>query len=164
VVCHLHETLVSDNLFEKGIGYAVFSRKLVTGEIAVGVFRLDVFCLGVRTAYANVLDEATYQERIGRTHEQAPLVSIHPTCCRKLVTQCVDFAQNLGFAPHKEYFLARIIFGDVDPHVCPQRFTFGRNGRPTFIPRAEDDADRCRKILTMLKTICGPDGFDYIRE
>ncbi|WP_069857682.1 hypothetical protein [Desulfoplanes formicivorans] len=164
VVCDLHETLVSSNLFEKGIGYAIFSRKLITGEIAAGVFRLDVFCLGVRTAYANVMDEATYQERIRKTNEQAPLETIHPACCCKLVDQCVHFALNLGFGPHKEYDLARIIFGDVDPGVCPRRFTFGRNGRPTFIPRAEDDADRCQKILNLLKSICGPDGFDYIRE
>ena len=164
VVCTIHETLVSDNLFDKGIGYAIISRKLVSGEIAAGVFRLDVFCLGVRRAFANVMDEATYKKRISRTDREAKLVSIHPACCAKLVGQCVDFALDLGFAPHKEYDLTRAIFGDVDPAVCPKRFTFGRNGRPAFIPQAGDDPDRCRKILDLLKNVCGVDGFDYMRD
>ncbi len=164
VVCDVHETLVSENLFEKGIGYAIFSRKLHSGEIAVGVFRLDVFCLGIRRAYANILTRDVYEERIQKTSQEARLVHLHPACCHKLIAQCAEFALDLGFAPHREYGLTTSIFGNTDPTVCPKEFTFGKNGRPTFIPQADDDPARCRKILDLLKTMCGPDGFDYIRE
>ncbi len=164
VVYKVHETLVSHNLFDQGIGYAVFSRKLGSGEIAVGVFRLDVFCLGVRRAYANVLDKDIYEERIRKTSKQAELVAIHPACCCKLVEQCVEFSLNLGLAPHKDYDLTRTIFGDVDPRVCPKGFTFGRNGRPVFIPQAGDDPAMCRKIAALLKAVCGPDGYDESRD
>ncbi|MDD4650116.1 MAG: hypothetical protein PHO79_08925 [Desulfoplanes sp.] len=164
IVSGVHESLVSEDLFEKGIGYVIMSRKLITGEIAAGVFRVDVFCLGVRKAYANILEESVYNERIQKTGRQSPLVSIHPACCRKLVEQVTDFALSLGFAPQREYEIAGKIFGNLDAGICPKKFEFGKNGRPTFIPRPEDTPDRRKRILELLQSICGPQGFDYIKK
>ena len=164
IVSGVHEALVSENLFETGIGYVILSRKLVTGEIAAGVFRVDVFCLGVRTAYAGILEKSAYEKKIKQSGISSPLISIHPACCRKLVEQTVDFAASLGFAPHREYGVACKIFGNLDAGVCPKKFKFGKNGRPTFIPRNEDNPVRRQKILELLTTICGPKGFDYIKE
>lgn len=164
VVSGVHESLVSEDLFERGVGYVIMSRKLVTGEIAAGVFRVDVFCLGVRKAYTNIMEEQVYKERIRKSGMESPLVSIHPACCRKLVEQAIDFALSLGFAPHKEYEIAAKIFGNLDAGVCPKKFEFGKNGRPTFIPAPEDSPDRRRKVLELLQSICGPKGFDYIKK
>lgn len=164
IVSEVHESLVSKDLFEKGVGYVIMSRKLVTGEIAAGVFWVDVFCLGVRKAYANIMEESVYNERIQKSGRQSPLVSIHPVCCRKLVEQATDFALSLGFTPHKEYEIAGKIFGDLDAGICPKKFEFGKNGRPTFIPTPEDSPDRRKRILALLQSICGANGFDYIKK
>ncbi len=164
IVSGVHESLMSEHLFETGIGYAILSRKLVTEEIAVGVFRMDVFCLGVRTAYAGILEPSAYEEKIRRSGAASRLTSIHPACCRKLVEQAVDFGARLGFAPHPAYEVAGKIFGTLDAGVCPRKFTFGKNGRPTFIPRPEDGPERRLKILESLQSTCGADGFDYIKE
>jgi len=117
----LHEALVPTGLFEKGMGNLVFSRALPNGRIAMAAFLLDTYCLGVKNAFAAIVDRVEYGRKLSlRSGER--LRPVEAPCLRKLVEGGVAYALDLGFSPHPDYALASQIFGDVRSADCPTRF------------------------------------------
>lgn len=156
----IHACLVSDSLFDIGIGNVIVSRRMPNGLIGAAFFLMDVFCLGVKDAFYDVLSLVEYDYRVsGLQHET--FKAIHPTCARKLVEEAEAYARDLGFNPHPEYQRARQIFGDLDATACPTHYVFGRDGKPFFMSGPYDTPVKCRRIIDTLTRRCGPEGFHF---
>ncbi len=158
----IHECLVPEALFELGIGNIVFSRSLPSGEIGTAVFLLDVFCLGAKDAFFAILSPDEYETAISRFEDRATLRPVLPSYARKLIEGAVQYAEALGLRPHRDYHVAKGIFGDADPATCSQDFEYGRQGKPFYVSGPSDTPARSRRILAMLERACGPDGFDFL--
>jgi hypothetical protein len=156
----IHECLVPESLFDIGIGNVIVSRKLPNGFIGAAFFLVDVFCLGIKDAFYDVLSPAEYDYRVsGLEHET--FRAIHPTCARKLVEGAEAYALDLGFNPHPDYQRTRQIFGDLDATACPTHYVFGKDGKPFFMSGPYDTPARCRHIIDTLTRRCGPEGFHF---
>ncbi len=158
----IHECLVSRDLFEVGMGPVFLSRKMPDGEIALGSFLLDVYCLGVKNAIFTVASEDSYREMVEGGPNQGNTETIHPACARKLVEESAAYADSLGLKPHKDYAAARKIFGDLDPDACPRTFEFGKDGKPFYIAGPGDTPARVRKIVNHLTKKVGKDNFHFM--
>ncbi|MBF0459552.1 MAG: hypothetical protein HQK99_16800 [Nitrospirae bacterium] len=88
-------------------------------------------------------------------------VDIHPACAVKLIEDAVAYAKGLGFSPHKDYGIARKIFGDIDPKDCSTEYTFGKDGKPYFIAGPNDTQAKCKKIMETLTQSFGSGGFHF---
>lgn len=158
----IHECLVPQGLFATGLGTVIITRKITEEEVVVGGFLLDVFCLGVKTCFLRTLQMYEYESTIANIHQQENFAHAEPALARTLVEQCIEYAKNLGFKPHADYDdTVKYIFGDIDPKECPEVFTFGLQGKPTFIPGPNDAPKRCERIVKTLEEKCGPDGYRY---
>ncbi|MCP4702952.1 MAG: hypothetical protein GY862_39735 [Gammaproteobacteria bacterium] len=158
----IHQCLVPVELFEKGIGDIVISKKMPDGDIAVSRFLLDVFCLGVKNAFFVVITQEEFNSQMEMLDEHQPLENIHPTCVRKLIENCVDYADALGFHPHPDYKIAKEIFGDIEAGACPQKYEFGKDGMPWYISGPHETPEKSQSIINRLRKKCGEDGFHYI--
>jgi hypothetical protein len=158
----IHEALVPAKLFELGMGNLVFSRLLPDGRIAMSVFLLDVFCLGVKNAFAAVVTKAEYALRRNNWSTAESFQPMDPACFRKLVEGGVAYAQDLGFSPHADYAVASQIFGDVASADCSTRFEYGREGKPFYISSPHETATQVEDILDQLERRLGPDNFHYL--
>jgi hypothetical protein len=156
----IHECLVPDSLFDIGIGNVIVSRRMPNGFIGAAFFLVDVFCLGVKDAFYDVLSPAEYDHRVSGL-QQETFRAIQPACARKLVEGAETYARDLGFPPHPGYQRARQIFGDLDATACPTRYVFGRDGKPFFMSGPYDTPARSRSIIDTLTQRCGPEGFHY---
>jgi hypothetical protein len=157
----LHECLTPKHLFELGIGNVVVSRRM-GNQIAAGVFLVDVYCLGVKDAFFTIISPEKYQATLRGFSHHEELVNIDPSCARKLVEGAVEYAQDLGFTPHRDYQQAKQIFGDIDSNACPTSFEYGKDNKPLFVSGPNDTPARCQQILDTLTKRCGPDGFHYV--
>jgi hypothetical protein len=158
----IHESLVPAQLFEKGIGNLVFSRLLPDGRIAMGAFLLDTFCLGVKNAFVAIVSRAEYALRRSRWTTAETLQPIAPACFRNLVEGGVAYAKDLGFSPHEDYAVARLIFGDVQATDCSQRFEYGREGKPFYVSGPHETPDQVQAIIDQLDRRVGKDNFYYL--
>jgi hypothetical protein len=153
---------IPDVLETEGIASVLFSRELPNGMVAVAVFLVDRYCLGVKDALANVLTRSAYEGQFVREmRSQFPARDVSPACVRKLVEAAVAYAGNLGFAPHPDYHKAKMLFGAVDAGDCAEEFEFGKDGKPFFVAGPHDSLARCRQIVSILNHKCGPGGFEY---
>lgn len=158
----IHECLVPERLFEVGIGNVIVSRKLPSGDIGVSFFLLDVYCLGVKDAFFQIMSEIEYLRKLLTLGDHEKFGRVDPSCARKLVENAEAYAKQIGFDPHPDYRLARRIFGDVDAGACLTGFQFGKDGKPFFVSGPKDTPARCRKIMHTLLKRFGPEGFHYL--
>lgn len=143
---------MSADLWEQGIGSVLISRAINSSEVALSVFLVDVWCLGVKDAFHRVLSRGEYEFEFLKDYDHRyESIDLPPTDARALVEGSVEFAQQFGLSPHSDYRQASRIFGDIDPEEYDRDFEFGHNGRPFFVQGPYDDPARCRVIEAKLR-------------
>lgn len=129
----------------------------------VGVFVVDVSCLGVKKAVYESCPVANYRERIrGHYESRFAMEPLAPACARRLVEESMAYAQALGFPPHPETARALRAFEGVEARECTWSFTFGRNGKPFYVQGPQESPLQARQILRQLERRCGPGNYDYL--
>lgn len=157
------EAYHSTSLFELGMGQVTVARFKANGDVEVGVFLLDVFCLGVKNAFFTLLTTWEYDsEFLDQVFEKEGRTALSPACGRKLVEDAVAYAAHLGFSPHPDYRQAARVFGGINPRECDRTFTFGRDGKPLYIRGPHDPLHRVQAILDQLQRRCGEGGYHFV--
>lgn len=155
----IHSCLVNDALFEIGNGNLVLVRRATDGRMAMAVFMLDVYCVGVKDVFLR-LDDAREIERVTAVlGDVQPLIEIDPGRARKLLRDLVSWSRSIGLPPHPDYAGAELLFGDVPADVCAESFSFGMNGKPLLIRGPTDTPARIRQRIDALRRKLGDDGF-----
>lgn len=157
----VHQSYMPGNLFEIGLGSVIISRRMGS-QFALGVFLVDTGCLGVKNAFLNVVSAAEYEGLLNRLLERESLVPVKPECACKLIEGAVEYAADLGFAPHRDYQSTRAIFGAIDTGLCDTTFQFGQHGEPFYCSGPSESPAKRQQILDILTKRCGPDGFHFL--
>ena len=158
----IHECWISTDIFEQGMGHAVISKRLPDGQIAFSSFLVDAYCLGVKDCFFIIKTEFEFNDFKSKSEARFEIENIHQTCLRKLVEGAVEYANSLGFRPHKEYKASKLIFGDIDPTLCPRAFEYGKDGQPFYIAGPNDSQSRQDTIMRQLQKSHGDDGYHYM--
>ncbi len=160
----IHECFIPENLFspDLGMGKIIVSRKSPVNEVLVSVFLVDVFCLGIKDSFIYLLTEEDYISGLMKTFGSENLKTGDPACARKIVEEAVDYANNLGFSPDKNYNSAKKIFRDIDVNNCTHSFEFGKDGKPYFMSGPNDSEIFCWKVINQLNKKCGADGYHFL--
>ena len=156
----IHECLVSERLFENGVGYVVVTRYLPDGRFAMGAFLLDVFCQGVKEANAKALPPSDYRRHINLLKQSEPMAERDASYVRKLIETAEAYAESLGLTAHPDARLVKQLLIDADVTACAETFEFGQNGRPYFVSGPTDTAARIRFVVDTLTRKLGEDGFE----
>jgi hypothetical protein len=152
----------SASLFEAGIGHVVVARFKGNGDAELGAFLLDVFCLGVKNAFFTRLVAAEYAHTLKRIFfETEPPVPMTPSCARHLVEEAIGYARRWGLSPHEDYKLGCRVFGGIDASACTETFTFGRDGKPSYVQGPNDSRRFTEHVLQSLVRTCGQGNFTY---
>ena len=138
------------------------ARNRTSGGARLAIFLVDTYCLGVKDAVWVDDSLASLKRRIQAWQSQASVESLSPSMTRRILDDCVAYASDLGFQPHKMYARAAEFLQDVEPDAGTPPISLGRNGKPTFISHPDDSPARCRDIVQTLIRSRGPDGFRYV--
>jgi len=147
--------MVPDELWETGLGQLVFARRMPDGQIAIAVFLVDVFCLGVKNVFWQIGTRNQYDAMVKRIAEHEELREVSPEYLSKLVHCAADYAQSLGFAPHGDFRHARLLLAGIDPSRCSEEFTFGQNGVPLYIRGPGESIEKARAIVAQVEAVGG---------
>ncbi len=159
-----HEAFWPEDIFHQGIGWVVVARFKPRGRrVLVGVFLVDVFCLGVKMAIYEKCDAQDYARRI-RDHYRSkfPMVPVDPRVARQLAEQAVQYAQAPGFPPHPDYEKATRVFEGLPAERCIRQFTFGQEGKPFYRRGPRETEEQARRIVRQLEMRCGPGNYNYL--
>ena len=155
-----YEAFITKNWRETGLANVVVARIDDDGGATVGFFLVDHLCLGVKDAFLlDDLMENDLGEIIEERFPEGDMERLHPAWAKKFVEGAVAYADNLGFAPHRDYRKARRALSGIDTSICTETFAYGENGRPHFVQGGMEDEERTARILAALDARLGPDGY-----
>jgi hypothetical protein len=160
--CPILHSSITPTTWTDGLGWVCLSRELPNGSVALALFLVDRYCLGVKNIMAQIVSQFDYESSTVKQMREREAESVPPSTARKLVEQAVEYARKLGFQPHPDYAKARHIFGDIDAGECKEEFEFGKDGKPLFITGPHDTPGRCQQIRNTLERSCGPGGYHYV--
>ncbi len=158
----LHECLLTKEWQEEGaITQILVARRSSSGQIAVGVFLVDLGCLGVKSAFGRPLHTMQeYRELRDGMKANQDMIKADINLAAKIIREAIAYAEELGFKPDPDYRDAMLVLGDADPDACDVPIPLGgQDGKPFFFAGPYDNVDR---IMSKLTRKLGPDGFTYV--
>lgn len=160
----LHECWVPIELWESGIGHVVVSRKSSLGDIAVGMYLLDVFCLGVKDCFVRVMDESEYKKMLQQISTfTGELKLVESSYANTLICKTKEYAMQLGFKPHKDFLKAHWMLKDISIDET-LTFTFGKDNKPFYVQGPHESPSDVRRVMHTLNTNFGQKNCDYLLE
>ena len=163
---HAEDYLVEDCYLnsdwrEKGVAQIVVTRTQENGKSMVGVFLVDIFCLGVKNAFCNEgLTISQIEDKLlpGCYQNEEP-ARVGINYAKEIIYGAVDYSRNLGFEPHPDFELARHVLGTEEfSRVRGLKFG-GPEGKPLYVAGPDDDA---ATVLRKLRERLGENGFHFI--
>lgn len=156
----LEECLISKEWRKPGeIIQILISRRGPLGQIGVGMFLVDLGCLGIKNAFGYQVDTAEYARLRKEVQDQQKMVSANLNLAAKIVQEGIAYAQRLGFKPHRDYHQALPILGDADPDTCKEEIPLGMDGKPLYIAGPYDNV---KQVMNKLTKAVGPNGFTFL--
>jgi hypothetical protein len=147
----IQHCLLSESIFECGMGTLIVARGLSASHVTLSMFLLDTYCLGIKDVLLRSMAGAEFDMFLAKAGMASPLGPVDPSYARKLLRELAAWAQSLGFSPHRDFAAAEQIFGDVSADAGGATFQFGREGRPIYISGPSDTPSRMHHIVEKLK-------------
>jgi hypothetical protein len=157
----IQHCLLTEDLFETGMGTLILARGATPHLLASGSFLLDVFCLGIKDVTFGSFERDEFAMYVEATDAGSPLVSIYPSDARKLLRDLTAWSQSIGFPPHRDFAALERLFGDVSADESEADFPFGHDGKPLYIPGPFESATVIRRRIEQLQKHLGDGGFEY---
>jgi len=152
---------MSSDLFEFGIGAVVIARFKLSGDAELGIFLVDVWCLGVKNAFFARVTPSEFQIIFDEQFSRPP-IEISPACGRKLIESAVTYAGRLGFPPHRDYRAACRVLGGIDATQCQTVWKFGgQDDKPYYVSGPRDSEVFSDHVMAQLLRVCGEGNFNH---
>lgn len=160
----LYECWIPIGLWESGIGHVVVSRKSNLGDIAVSMYLIDTYCLGIKDCFIRLVDPSGYKEMLNHVIESTgQLQSVEASYASTLIHKAKDYAMQIGFKPHPDFTKTRWMLKDI-PIDNTQRFVFGKDNKPFYVQGPNESQADVKRIIRTLEAHLGQDQYHYVVE
>lgn len=157
----LHQCYINSDWQEGGMATVIVVRKMRNGNLIVGSYIVDVYCLGVKdTFFKTNLAEHQFEEELLPIYTERmglDMVKIEPTLAFNIVYGAVEYAEDLGFEPHKDFKITEYILDDVES-IDYMDIEFGKDGKPHYMSGPHDNIER---IIAVLDKNVGSGNYHY---
>jgi len=128
---------INEHWEESGMAFILVSRRHVNGNITFAAFQIDLHCLGVKDAFWNFnvssleVNELIKKQDLTMNGED-PMIEVDYVLVHNIIYGAVEYAEELGFNPHKDFNLVKNILEEDDEHIDLMYIEFGLNGVPAI--------------------------------
>lgn len=140
------------------------ARKHTNGNLTVGLYLVDLKCLGVKDAYYFFnISEVEYEELIEKSVGVVDLDHVPYPLVHNIIYAGVEFAEEYGFKPCKEYAsVAKYILEEDTEDIELIDIDCGENGKPFYISGPFESEERIKQIIDQLERTAGKGNYDFI--
>lgn len=158
----ISDILITSDPLNTGTAQVIIAREKMNGEKIFASLFIDFWCMGVKDVIYDIVDEETFETICDTLKNSIPTDSLtsDPNFAFNLIYGAVEYAEDLGIAPHKDFEIAQYVLDDVED-IEYIDITFGRDGKPVYIPSENDNVG---KILKTLNDKVGPENYVYLEE
>lgn len=153
---------VMDGWQDEGITPVVVSRILSPEEYLVGVFLVDLYCLGVKDCLVRLVGNPRAVKRIVQTAILGKPVLCSIELAHEIIYGAVEFAAKYELKPCQDFENCQLLLDPPDAHPRTQGVEFGKDGKPFYISGPKDDFYKSRAVINTLMRTVGEGNFHYL--
>ena len=156
----LFECLINTDWQGKGMAHIFLSRKQPSNKLILGVYLVDIFCLGLKNTFCNAnLSMEEYQKLKLSILKETAISAYPPGKACKIIFGAIEYARRLDFKPQKDFDLSQYVLEGLQNNDCDLTLEFGKDGKPLYIAGPDDDFEA---IIETLRKNVGEDNFHFI--
>lgn len=130
----LYESLVPERLFDDGQGLILISRQHASGNFTVGVYWVDVFCLGIKESlYHFNLTPGEYKDLKVSLCKDEEYKSVRYEEAHNIVYGALDYAEECGIRPAAGFAVTQYLLEEDTDDIPLLEYDFGKDGRPFLV-------------------------------
>ncbi len=155
------DCFINEDYEKFGLGHIVVTRLHKGGRKTIGVYLVDKYCLGVKDAFYQLrMEDIGYEDFIQTMSREYHLKKISYNEVHNLIYGAIEFADEAGIAPCKDFALAKYILEEDTEAIPLIEYEYGKDGKHLLVVSSQKEADR---YLPALRANLGSD-FNYIIE
>ncbi len=132
----IKECLINTDWQEGDMANIVVAREQPSGKLIVGMYLVDLLCLGVKnTFYYYSMDTFEYDNLVRDIKMNLDTEPCDYVLAHNIIYGALEFAEELGIKPHKDFGVTRYILAEDDESVAYMDLEFGQDGKPMLIVR-----------------------------
>lgn len=144
-----------------GLAQIIISRIRPDGKIAVGIFLVDTFCVGVKDAvYYTDYTDTEFGEMLQYYKSNLGIEEIGYTEAHNIIYGAISFAEEAGIQPAKKFGIAEYMLEEDTDDVPLIEYEFGKNGKHFLVI---NEAKTEMHYLNILRNNLG-ENFEYVIE
>lgn len=158
----IHQCFITKNWQEAGKSNVLVSRIHSNGNLTVGLYLVDLYCIGVKdTWYLFNISSFEYDELIERFHseEENEIVSCDYNLAHNVIFAGYEYAEEFDIEPHSDFKLTRMILEEDNDQIPLLEIQVGYNGSPWLITMHDDP--QTGYYLKQLRNTVGEGNFTY---
>ncbi|MDD4192720.1 MAG: hypothetical protein PHI28_15400 [Mangrovibacterium sp.] len=158
------ECLINADWEKSGMANVVVARRHANGNITYCLYMVDLLCLGVKdTLFSFNTPLFEYKEFVEEKMEHLKMITINYTLAHNVVYAAVEFAEEYGFKPHKDFIATtRYHLSEDNEEVELIDIGCGRDGKPLYVQGPFDNSQKVKQTIAQLDRTAGPGNYDYI--
>jgi hypothetical protein len=157
----IYQCLIRDDWETELFSPVIITRQKPNGNFIFCSYVVDLQCLGVKDVnFDHNMGKYDYDDMLAHYSMSMGLrlVEIDPRLCFNIIYAAVEFAEDCGFQPHKDFAVGKYLLDDVD-EIEYMEIPVGKDGKPFFVAGPYDNSAR---IFATLKRTVGEGNFDYL--
>lgn len=155
-----YECYINENWQDSGMAAVMISKKMPSGKLIIGMYMVDVFCLGLKaTSYRFALDEDGYEIFFSEIESRlGVLVNCDLVFAHNLIYGGIDYGEENGFKPPKDFNITEFLLNTdlIDGGI--DEIEFGKDGKPYYFAGPYDNY---KQIINVLEKKLGKGNFNY---
>src|ERR1035437_4289873 len=154
------ECLVSEDGEDAGICNVLVARMHKTGRLTVGIYLIDMYCLGLRdTLYEFNITPEDYQDL---KNSGDKLIVCEYVTAHNIIYGAIAFAEDFGFKPDSAFSVSQFTLEEDDDRMELMDMEFGFDGMPCFMPGPDDDAVKIKQVTATLERTAGEGNYTVL--
>jgi hypothetical protein len=157
----IYECMVNTDWEKSHLANVVIARQNSNGNITACIYLVDLMCLGVKdTYYMFNIPLSEYKEKIATFSERFYLDPISYVMAHNIVYAGLEFAEECGFSPHKDFTsVSCYLLEEDDDNVELLDIECGYEGKPAYMRSPGDDKNKVNRIVSQLEKTAGPGNY-----
>ncbi len=158
----IHECRINSEWEENGTAIIAVARKHTNGNFTVGLFLVDLLCLGVKDAqYFFNIYPSEYKELIEYREEIADMIPVGYELIHNIVYAGIEFAEDYGFKPHKDFSVAQYILEEDSDDIEFLEINCGSKGKPFYVRGPLDSDLKFNQVIAQLEKTAGRGNYGF---
>ena len=148
----IHETWLNEDWQTTGLAHILVVRQLFNLRYISSLYLVDVFCLGLKDTFSQI---SVNSQDIQKLKSEIPqqLVQTSYEDARSIILGAIDYARQLGFESSPDVISnwEKSKYMIESERTFENKFSFGKEGKPFYIKRAnDDDLEIMRKLSPLI--------------